>query len=148
MRNSALSWLLTSYFEMHGQQYIKKNKLPASFPGFVQFLQTSGRPSLQPQTTCASFMLMNIILQSFNFRILQQRNWFKFNIKLNSFLKENFFKHNIFHVRALKEYFNSCYETKTCTYVQCVWIACDKHNLQSAFVGFIKRTEKKTHIFS
>jgi hypothetical protein len=61
-----------------------KNILPAGFPGFVQSLQTSGRPSPRPQATCTYFMLMNIILQAFNYRVLQQRNWFKFNIKLNS----------------------------------------------------------------
>jgi hypothetical protein len=43
-----------------------KNTLPAGFPRFFQSLQTSRRPSPRPQATCASFMLMNIILQSFN----------------------------------------------------------------------------------
>jgi hypothetical protein len=71
-----------------------KNTLPAVFPGFVQSLKTSGRASSRPQTTCVSLMLTNIILQSFNYRILQQRNWFKFNTKLNSFHREKFFKRN------------------------------------------------------
>jgi len=52
-----------------------KNTLPAAFHGFVQSLQTSGRPSPRPLKTCVSFMLMNIMLRSFNYRILQQRNW-------------------------------------------------------------------------